>query len=475
MTAFIRKSAPPKIQEQAGTGSGSVLGQSAVFTVACLLVIWLYAWTAGGAVEWDHAPPASLGYNRLVDGFRAGQLNLKQEVPPGLAQLPDPFDPHANLCFRSTPYRLHDLSYYHGKLYLYFGITPALLLFWPWQALTGQYIIHKYAVAIFCLVGFLASVDLLRLLWRRYFPKAGLGVAAAGVLALGLTTGVPVMLQRPGIWEVPISCGYALTMLALGAIWRALHEPARQGRWLAAASLAWGLAVGARPFLLVGAVILLVPVAQAWCRPTDSHRRSRPWGLLAAAGGPLLLTGLGLMLYNYRRFDNPFEFGQHYQLAGDRQDAMHHFSLRYLWFNFRVYFLQPVHWSIIFPFLRQDIAWPAPPTGHAEVEDAFGILANIPLVALALAAPLTWRGRAPEARATLRRFLAATALWFGMSALILGLFYGTCIRYEVEFLPALILLAVAGILGVEYARGAQPVWRPALRLAWITLHATGSA
>ena len=39
----------------------------------------------------------------------------------------------------------------------------------------------------------------------------------------------------------------ALTMLALGAVWCALHEPARQGRWLAAASLAYGLAVGARP------------------------------------------------------------------------------------------------------------------------------------------------------------------------------------------------------------------------------------
>ena len=30
-----------------------------------------------------------------------------------------------------------------------------------------------------------------------------------------------------------------------------------------------------------------------------------------------MLIGLGLMFYNARRFDSPFEFGWHYQLNGD--------------------------------------------------------------------------------------------------------------------------------------------------------------
>ena len=102
---------------------------------------------------------------------------------------------------------------------------------------------------------------------------------------------------------------------------------------------------------------------------------------------PLMLCGLGLMLYNYLRFDNPFEFGQRYQLAGDRQDTARHFSLHYLWFNFRVYFLEPVQWSRRFPFVG-DIVSPAVPTGHADVEDPFGVLTNIPVVWLELAVPL---------------------------------------------------------------------------------------
>ena len=174
-----------------------------------------------------------------------------------------------------------DLSYYKGRLYLYFGVTPALILFWPFAALTGHYLFSRQAVAIFCVIGFLASVGLLRALWRRYFAEVSVGVVVACVLALGLATGVPVMLPRSDVYEVAISCGYMLTMLALAAIWCALHEPERRCRWLAAASVAYGLAVGARPNLLFSAVILLVPVAQAW-----REQRPRKLSALMAAIGP---------------------------------------------------------------------------------------------------------------------------------------------------------------------------------------------
>ncbi|MGA2137464.1 MAG: hypothetical protein ABSH14_01235, partial [Verrucomicrobiia bacterium] len=253
------------------------------------------------------------------------------------------------------PYRLLDLSYYKGKFYLYFGATPALILFWPYVALTGHYLFHRQAVAIFCMMGFLASVGLLRALWRRYFADVSVAVVAAGALALGLTTGVPGLLSQSDVYEVPVSCGYLLTMLALAAIWCALHKPERRCLWLTMASVAYGLAVGARPPLLFGAVILLVPVIHAWREP----RPRRLSGLLAATG-PILLIGLGLMLYNARRFDNPFEFGLHYELAGERQITQQNFSLRYLWFNFRVYFLGPARWSAQFPFVHGMVVPPVP-------------------------------------------------------------------------------------------------------------------
>jgi tetratricopeptide (TPR) repeat protein len=93
---------------------------------------------------------------------------------------------------------------------------------------------------------------------------------------------------------------------------------------------------------------------------------------------------------------------------------------------------------------------------------------------LALAAPLGWQGRSAEARCILRGFLAAVALLSGICALTIGLYCVAYFRYEVDFLPTLVLLAVVGILGLEHALAptsesglvGRPVWRGVVRWGW---------
>ena len=430
----------------------------AIFVAACAMVIGFYAVTAQpGYLVSSGLNTADAYYNLLVQGFRAGHLSVKKDVPPGLARLPNPYDRTAN-----APYGLLDLSYYKGKLYLYFGVTPVLVLFWPYVALTGHYLLQKDAALIFCVIGFLASAGLLYALWRRYFSEVDVGVMAAGAVALGLATFAPFVLAQCDVYEVSISCGYAFTMLALGALWKAFHEPQRRGWWLAAASLAYGLAVGARPSLVLGAVILLVPVVQAW------RERRKLSGLLIGAIGPITLIGLGLMLYNVLRFDNPFEFGWHYEMSGGRQDTASPFSLHYLWFNFRVLFVEPARWSGRFPYVH-DIELPPVPAGYRGGEHPFGILTTVPLVWLALAAPLAWRSRSVEARFILRWFLAAVAVLFGICASTICLFCAGSARYEMEFLSALVLLAVIGILSLERILAPTSRLGRAVRWGWCLL------
>jgi tetratricopeptide (TPR) repeat protein len=450
-----------------GSGSAEASGgkprwaHKAMLAAVCALIIAGYGWSAMSGVWESWGSHASESYyNLLVQGFRAGQLNLKREAPSGLAQLSDPYDPTANSEYRLTgDHPLQDLSYYKGKLYLYFGVTPALILFWPYAVLTGNYLLHKDVVVIFCAMGFLAGVGLLYALWRRYFATVSFGAVVAGTVALGLAAYTPVILPCSDVYEVAIGAGYALTMMSLAAVWRALNDPARRGWWLAAASLAYGLALGARPSLLFGAVILLVPVMQAW------RERGRLGMTLLAAVGPVVLIGLGLMLYNLLRFDNPLEFGQRYELTSYGEDRQQHFSLNYLWFNFRVFFLAPAHWCGWFPFV-QNIAVPPLPKGYVEVDRAFGVLSNTPVVWLALAAPLVWRGRSLEARMVLRWFVLAVTLLFGTSALMIGLHNSGCVRYEWEFVQPLMLLAVMGIWGLERALAGQLVWRRIIRWVW---------
>jgi tetratricopeptide (TPR) repeat protein len=433
--------------------------QRGILGAVCALVVGIYAYMAhSGFVVSTGLNAADNYYNLLVQGFRAGQLNLKVDVPPGLAQLADPYDPVAH-----APYPLADMSYYKGKLYLYFGVMPALVLFWPYVALTGHYLLQRDAAVIFCLIGFLTSAGLLCALWRRYFAEVSIAAVAAGILALGLATGTPLLLAMCDVYEVSVSCAYAFTMLALAAIWKALHHSPQRARWLAAASLAYGLAVGARPSLLFGGAVLLVPVVQAW------RERRKFWASLVAATGPIAIIGLGLMLYNWLRFDSPFEFGWRYQLAIKQQLTQQVFSLRYLWFNFRVYLLESARWSGRFPFVHP-ITMPAVPAGHRGIDDqTFGVLTNIPLVWLALAVPLAWRNRSPEAHSSLSTFLAAVGLLLGIVTVTLILFCAAASRFEMDFLPSLVLLAGIGIMSLERALAGQPLWGRPMRWVWSLL------
>jgi tetratricopeptide (TPR) repeat protein len=415
-----------------------------VVCLACAVALFLSASPSAG-VEFG-LPAASQKYNLLVDGFRSGTLSLKAEVPRGLAALADPYDPQANEPYRYGPERLQDSSYYQGRLYIYFGPTPALTLFWPWLALTGHYLSHETAVAIFCAVGFLSSAGLLLAIWRFYFPEAGFGLVLALPPALALAPGALGILQRPEVYEVAISCAYAFSMLALGALWLALQRPVQRARWLAAASFLYGLAVAARPSMVFGAVMLLIPVILDWRSRTAPGGWRRKGLLLGTALGPIGLLGLGVMAYNQMRFGSPLEFGMKYMLQGVRAAKLQNFSLRYAPFNLRMYFIEPAHWSLRYPFLWPGAPPPAP-EGHEEWESSIGILTALPVSWLALASVIGVRSGRPGS--ALRWFLAILATLFGTSALIISLFMGTTERYELDFLPALLLLAAAGTLALD--------------------------
>jgi len=429
-------------------------------------VVAFYFWTAAPAVS-QHGPatPADAYYSLLVQGFRSGHLSMNLKPAPELAKLSNPYDPALN-----GRYRVHDVSYYRGQLYLYFGVTPALVLYWPYVLLTGHYLFHKDAVAIFCAAGFLVAALLVGRVRRRHFPEAGMGATLAGLLAMGLATALPVLLRRPDVWEVPISCAFACVMAALLGLWHALQLRKGAVLWMAAASTAYGLALGARPSLMFGAAILLAPPLRAAACDAERMSGGRPrfWRLLAAAVLPVGACGAGLLLYNYLRFDNPLEFGQRYQMTWSLEHGLRHFGPDFLWSNLRMYLFQPVWWGTYFPFVKE-IMPPKLPAGQIGVENPFGILANVPFVWLALAAPLAWRGRSAEERSILQWFLLPVAFLAAASLLTICLFAGTCGRYEVDFLPAFVLLAVCGVFGVERVLAGRPGLKRLCRAGWIGL------
>ena len=421
----------------------------ALLVLACAFIIVIFARsTEPGFRVLEHPDPKDSFYNLLVEGFQAGQLNLKMDPPPIMAKLANPYDPNNGAYLGD----ICDLTYYQGKLYMYFGVVPALVLLWPFATLTGHYLSDRAAVIIFFSAGLLVAAALLRDIWRRYFRRTSFWWCLSAVLAFGVVIGALIIVSLwCDVYEVAVTSAFAFTMMALACIWCALHEPKRSVLWLLLASFAYGLVVGSRPSSLFGAVILLVPAAMAWSSANPNSRRQCGF-LVAAAVIPITLIGMGLMLYNQLRFGNPLEFGWHYQVQWkDDPRTATQFSLSYFWYNFRFYFLQPTRWTGHIPFLQFVPTFSFPP-GYQFTGNSYGGLLGLSLIVwLAPGVLLLWKNRFKDEMIVLRWFVVAIFLLFVSCASILCFFSSTIVRYEMDFLPALVLLGIIGIFSLQYA------------------------
>ena len=440
-------------------------------TLACVMVIAVYALLAGSTDAEDSGALASDAYyNRLVDGLQRGELSLVQEVPAGLAALPNPYDPVANKQYIGVMYagnQIHEeLTYYHGKLYLYFGVVPAVVLFLPYHWLTGAYLSHQLGCTILASLGFLAGTVLLWKIRARCFPEVDAGSMALGFLGLGLATVMPIVFARPDLWEVPITSAYAFTMFSLLCLWFILERETGRWRWVLGLSICAGLAIGSRPSSFMVAGLLLVPLTLA-----AQSFRSRPVGErgpasreILAALIPIGLIGAGLMWYNFMRFGDVLEFGQRYQLKSDGVGYDGNFSTKYLFHHFRIYFLKPWSWGSDFPFV-QPPAIPPMPGDTVAVDSFVALIPSVPFLLLAAFVPFTL-----PAESTARRtlvWLTTTLLGLAVCAsMLFCFFYGVCVRYDIDFMPGWAVLAGIGLLGLE-AKVREAVWpKLALRALW---------
>jgi hypothetical protein len=173
--------------------------------------------------------------------------------------------------------------------------------------------------------------------------------------------------------------------------------------------------------------------------------RSRKLGVVAF-GGTVALCGVLLAWYNYARFQNPLEFGTHYQLWDAVQSPDSPLSLAKVVPG--VYFLlfSPPWFGMHYPFVGPSTNFSAfanLPKGFS-LNPTIGLLWLAPVALLSLLMPMLWADRRVKDAVKLggTRFIIA-AVYFsglGMMALfaLLGWIHG---RYTLDFAPELVLLS----------------------------------
>jgi hypothetical protein len=296
------------------------------------------------------------------------------------------------------------------------------------------------------------------------------------------------------MWELPIGGGYFFAMLMLFCVWRALHAEHRRtgteaettrrresdavgprgpaavksntrGWWFAGAGLCLGLAIASRPIYLIASPLLGVPLLWWW-----QKERRLPWRLALSVALPLAIVGGAMAWHNYARFEDPLQFGQRYQFSLDYESKLPHFRAAYIPYNVRANFLSGAEWSRYFPFIRRpDVG--VPPEGFTTHRgDVYGIMIDFPIAWLALLAPLALWRRPRDERGPLGAWIGTVAVLFVLCAAVLLSFFSVLARYQMDFVPALMLLACVGLLSLErfLTTAATPSWRSAARVGWVS-------
>ncbi|MCR5502608.1 MAG: hypothetical protein K6F53_06345 [Lachnospiraceae bacterium] len=287
-----------------------------------LLILFTYFLTSSHVLFEETARPHHQQYKELAHALKEGQVALPGEASEGLLKAENPYDT-IFLQANGIDYRA-DYAYYKGRYYVYFGIVPEILVYYPYYLLTGKDFPNHAAVFLF-FSGFAAGVFFLNAqLIRRYFkliPYAAYLILSAATV---LSPPFAYLAFTADLYSVPITAGlmFAVWAPALWLFGLMCEKPGRAALFYALGSLSFALIAGSRPQLLLFGLIA-IPI---FFKEVITERKLFAFGKKETKEGvlqsvflvlPVILTAAFVMWYNASRFGSPFDFGATYSLTNN--------------------------------------------------------------------------------------------------------------------------------------------------------------
>lgn len=315
-----------------------------------VFIFVIYAWfiTFGNFTAWNHSTHY---YTQLADALGKGQLYIDRS--PGKALLESP-DPYSEVERPTFPDEVWDMSLYKGKLYLYWGAVPALLIT-PIQLILNRKIADIFLVYFF-FAGLLIFNSLIILkLWRKFFTNIPAWNAFICIPLIGLILPILWSVNIPDVYEAAIGAGQFFLIGGIYFILAAYEHDSFDKRSLFLAGIFLACSVGSRA-INVFSVIFVAAFAGLWIL----NNLSRPinWIKYLQAVmpffAPLVFGAIAIGWYNWARFDSPFEFGLRYQITIfnlNKQMGLV-FKPDYFPLNVYGYIFQPFELISKFPFIQ---------------------------------------------------------------------------------------------------------------------------
>ncbi len=323
-------------------------------------------------------------YQYLAEAFLNGQFSFKILPPPELLKIKDPYNYQQNHLIKFSDGqllhdKLHDVSLYKGKFYIYFGPLPVMMIYIPCKLLTGYYPSDCFVVFLFLSLGFFICYSLMIKIKNDHFPLVSESQMVLAGLLLGFANNAPFLLIRPMVYEVAIASGFFILSLAIIFLYQIFHENFSTKN-VFFFSFFLVLSIAARPnFALL--YILIIPLLFIYLYHKSKKFLKNAFALII----PGLILGPLLLYYNYSRFDSIFEFGLHYQLAHVLSNpVLMTYHMREIAFNilynFYNYFLSPIDFKHSIPYVSFPHLFERKVAFGNDYEGTIGILNTAPFL-----------------------------------------------------------------------------------------------
>lgn len=261
-------------------------------------------------------------YNLLLKAFKAHNLYITDDKNFPLLKDPNIYEKYGNYAMQdNSMLSLLDTSLYKGKIYLYFGITPVLLFYCPFNFITNLYLTDKILVYVLSCLIFLISLFLIKKLSESIIniKEIPSNIIILSIFVVGLCNYIPFLLIRSFIYEVAITTAIFLLLFACCLFYYYVNSQnlLRQNVLNLCLSFALCLAVGARPHYVLFIPVFFFLIVESKYKESKNIKYTVYSALLFLI--PCLIFGTVIALYNYFRFDSVFEFGWKYQLNDLKQ------------------------------------------------------------------------------------------------------------------------------------------------------------
>ncbi len=289
------------------------ISKAMIATAVAIITIFLCVLPMDLFPLWNGEIPGHRNqYELMAEAILQGRSDFAYGDEDELAGLKNPYDPDER---KEAGVKYHwDHAYYKGKYYMYFGVVPVFLAFLPYRVITGDSLTTYRATRYFTALTIAGLFVLFAFLRKRFFPKTHFGVYLSLSVAFSVMS-VWYAIAEPALYCTAITAALALETWSLyffmNAVWGA-HSENKSILLAAVGALLGALVFGCRPPIAL-ANVLVIPMLYAYLR-----KRKFTWtllGKLALAAVPYALAAAALMVYNYVRFEDPFQFGQAYQLT----------------------------------------------------------------------------------------------------------------------------------------------------------------